>query len=70
MAAGPSVSTIAEALGGWTPTRAFGRAVLVVGLLLFGAVLLRRVDLVVLAAPFALGAALGRAGAGPRRRPS
>jgi uncharacterized protein (DUF58 family) len=50
---------MAEALGGWTPTRAFGRVVLLVGLLLFGAVLLRRVDLVVLAAPFAIGAALG-----------
>jgi uncharacterized protein (DUF58 family) len=33
--------------------------VLVVGVCLFAAVLLRRVDLVVLAAPFALGAALG-----------
>lgn len=46
----------------WTPTRALGRAVLVVGLLLLAAVLLGRVDLVVLAAPFALGTvvALGR----------
>jgi uncharacterized protein (DUF58 family) len=52
-------STMAEALGGWTPTKAFGRAVLLVGLLLFAAVLLRRVDLVVLAAPFAIGAAVG-----------
>lgn len=43
---------------GWTTTRALGRAVLLVGLLLAGAVLLGRVDLVVLAAPFALGAAL------------
>ncbi|WP_425570985.1 DUF58 domain-containing protein [Rugosimonospora acidiphila] len=43
----------------WSPTRALGRAVLVVGVLLFVAVLLRRTDLVVLAAPFALGAALG-----------
>jgi uncharacterized protein (DUF58 family) len=51
--------TIGQTLGGWTPTRAFGRALLLVGLLLFDAVLLRRVDLVVLAAPFALGAALG-----------
>jgi uncharacterized protein (DUF58 family) len=43
----------------WSPTRALGRTVLVVGLALFAAILLRRVDLVVLAAPFALGAALG-----------
>ncbi|HKS98548.1 MAG TPA: DUF58 domain-containing protein, partial [Rugosimonospora sp.] len=43
----------------WVPTRALGRAVLVVGLLLFVAVLLGRVDLVVLATPFAVGAALG-----------
>src|SRR5258706_16325842 len=55
----PAPPTIAEALGGWTPTRAFGRIVLLVGLLLFGAVLLRRVDLGGLAAPFAIGAALG-----------
>ena len=46
----------------WTPTRALGRAVLLVGLLLLAAVLLGRVDLVVLATPFALGTvlALGR----------
>jgi uncharacterized protein (DUF58 family) len=55
----PAPRTLATALGRWSPTRAFGRAVLLVGLLLFEAVLLRRVDLVVLAAPFALGAALG-----------
>jgi len=55
-ASGP---TVAEMLGRWSPTRAFGRAVLVVGVLLFAAILLSRVDLVVLAAPFALGAALG-----------
>jgi uncharacterized protein (DUF58 family) len=42
----------------WFATRALGRAVLVVGLLLLGGVLLGRVDLVVLAAPFAMGAAL------------
>ncbi|WP_433531516.1 DUF58 domain-containing protein [Micromonospora sp. CA-263727] len=41
----------------WTPTPAFGRAVLLTGLLLIAAVLLGRVDLVVLAAPFALGTA-------------
>nr|WP_213452914.1 DUF58 domain-containing protein [Micromonospora sp. NBRC 107566] len=47
-----------------TPTRALGRAVLLVGLLLIGAVALGRVDLVVLAAPFALGTVFGL-----RRRP-
>ncbi|MFK3981074.1 DUF58 domain-containing protein [Micromonospora sp. NPDC050397] len=41
----------------WTPTRALGRAVLLTGLLLMAGVLLGRVDLVVLAAPFALGTA-------------
>ena len=51
--------TATEALRGWTPTRAFGRVVVLVGMLLLVAVLLRRVDLVVLAAPFAIGAALG-----------
>jgi uncharacterized protein (DUF58 family) len=40
------------------PTRALGRAVLLTGLLLLGAVLLGRVDLVVIAAPFALGTAV------------
>ena len=62
----------------WAPTRALGRAVLLAGLLLLLAVLLGRVDLVVLAAPFALGTALGAARAGRpraaglrgRRRPS
>jgi uncharacterized protein (DUF58 family) len=43
----------------WTPTRAFGRAVLVVGTLLIVAIFVRRVDLIVLAAPIAIGAALG-----------
>lgn len=42
---------------GWAPTRALGRAVLLTGLLLVAAVLTGRVDLVVLAAPFALGTA-------------
>jgi uncharacterized protein (DUF58 family) len=50
---------LAEALRRWTPTQALGRAVLLVGLLLAGAMLLGQVDLVVIAAPFALGAALG-----------
>src|SRR5262245_59301953 len=48
-----------EVTASWVPTRAFGRAVLLTGLLLVGAVFLRRTDLVVLAAPLALGAALG-----------
>src|SRR5262249_57261977 len=59
----PSDSTygrhLAEALRRWTPTQALGRAVLLVGLLLAGAMLLGQVDLVVIAAPFALGAAFG-----------
>jgi uncharacterized protein (DUF58 family) len=50
---------LAEALRRWTPTQALGRAVLLVGLLLAGAMLLGQVDLVVIAAPFALGAAFG-----------
>jgi uncharacterized protein (DUF58 family) len=49
----------------WAPTRAFGRAVLVTGLLVSIAVLTGRYDLVVLAAPFALGTALSL-----RRRPA
>src|SRR5512139_3924134 len=43
----------------WVPTRALGRAVLVAGFLLFGAVLFGRADLVVLAAPLALSVAVG-----------
>lgn len=43
--------------GSWVPTRALGRAVLLTGLLLVAAALLGRVDLVVLATPFALGTA-------------
>ncbi len=43
----------------WVPTRALGRAVLVAGVLLFGAVLFGRADLVVLAAPLALSVAFG-----------
>ncbi|BCB86944.1 hypothetical protein Psuf_042570 [Phytohabitans suffuscus] len=42
----------------WAPTRALGRAVLVTGLLLIAGVLAGRVDLVVLAIPFALGTAV------------
>nr|WP_240939988.1 DUF58 domain-containing protein [Planosporangium flavigriseum] len=50
---------------GWVPTRAFGRAILVVGVLVLLAALTGRYDLVVLAAPFALGTALSL-----RRRPA
>ena len=49
----------------WVPTRALGRAVLLTGLLLIAGVLLGRVDLVVIAAPFAIGTAFAL-----RRRPS
>lgn len=48
----------------WAPTRALGRAVLLTGLLLIAGVLLGRVDLVVLAIPFAVGTAFAL-----RRRP-
>ncbi len=48
----------------WRPTRALGRAVLLTGLLVLGGVLLGRVDVVLLATPFALGAAWAL-----RRRP-
>jgi uncharacterized protein (DUF58 family) len=41
----------------WVPTRALGRTVLLTGLLLVAGVALGRVDLVLLAAPFAIGAA-------------
>jgi uncharacterized protein (DUF58 family) len=66
---GPTVSaprsTEPESSAGWTPTPALGRAVLLAGLLLVAGVLLGRVDLVVLAAPFALGTAYAL-----RRRPT
>ncbi|MET0425555.1 MAG: DUF58 domain-containing protein [Actinoplanes sp.] len=42
----------------WAPTRALGRSVLLTGLLLLLGVALGRVDLVLLAAPFAIGAAI------------
>ena len=48
----------------WVPTRALGRAIVVAGVLLLLAAVSGRVDLVVLAAPFALGTALSL-----RRRP-
>ncbi|SCL54577.1 Uncharacterized conserved protein, DUF58 family, contains vWF domain [Micromonospora citrea] len=50
---------------GWAPTWALGRAVLLTGVLLIAGVLLGRVDLIVLAAPFALGTAYAL-----RRRPT
>ncbi|WP_422734308.1 DUF58 domain-containing protein [Micromonospora sp. WMMD558] len=55
----------AEPETGWVPTPALGRAVLLTGLLLIAAVLLGRVDLIVLAAPIALGTAYAL-----RRRPA
>jgi hypothetical protein len=51
--------------GTWVPTRALGRAVLLCGALVLGAVFLGRVDLIVLAAPFAIGTAWSL-----RRRPT
>jgi uncharacterized protein (DUF58 family) len=48
-------------LPGWRPTAAYGRAVGTGAALLLGAVLLRRPDLVVLAAPLLVGAALALA---------
>ncbi|WP_446218401.1 DUF58 domain-containing protein [Micromonospora sp. IBHARD004] len=54
-----------EPATGWAPTWALGRAVLLTGLLLIAAVLFGRVDLVVLATPFALGTAYAL-----RRRPT
>jgi uncharacterized protein (DUF58 family) len=54
--------------GGWRPTAALARATGVGGGLLLAAVLLRRADLVVLAAPLVLGAALALAGR-PRHAP-
>ena len=47
------------AVPAWVPTRALGRTVLLTGLLLVLGVALGRVDLVLLAAPFAVGAAIG-----------
>src|SRR5262245_18392505 len=43
----------------WAPTRAFGRAVALVGVFLLAAVFLRRPVMVALAAPIAIGAAIG-----------
>jgi uncharacterized protein (DUF58 family) len=43
----------------WVPTKALGRAVLLVGVFMFVAIFMRRADVVVFAAPIAIGAALG-----------
>jgi uncharacterized protein (DUF58 family) len=52
------VATPSQTLGDvWTPTRAFGRAVLLTGMLIMLAVALGRLDLVALATPFAIGVA-------------
>lgn len=53
------IEPVEPPIAGWAPTKAFGRAVFIVGLLLLIAVFTRRPDLVVLAAPIAIGAALG-----------
>ncbi|MEU5562296.1 DUF58 domain-containing protein [Micromonospora musae] len=60
-----SVPDQQPAATGWAPTRALGRAVLLTGLLLVAGVVLGRIDLIVLAAPFALGTAYAL-----RRRPA
>jgi uncharacterized protein (DUF58 family) len=60
-----SPSTVEPEETPWVSTRALGRAVLFCGLAAFTGVLLGRVDLVVLAAPFAIGVAWGL-----RRRPT
>jgi len=62
------VVAYADNLPEWAPTRALGRAVLVTGLLLIAGVLAGRVDLVVLAVPFALGTAVALHRR-PRERP-
>jgi uncharacterized protein (DUF58 family) len=43
----------------WLPTRAFGRAIVLVGTLLLAALFTGRADLVVIAAPVAIGASIG-----------
>jgi uncharacterized protein (DUF58 family) len=53
---------VADRPAGWRPTAAYPRAVGVGAALLLGAVLLRRPDLVVLAAPLLVGAGLALAG--------
>jgi len=56
---GPDRAGAGPALAAWTPTRAFGRAVMFIGILLLTGLFTRRPDLVVIAAPFAVGAAAG-----------
>lgn len=56
----PAAEPVAPADGpAWVPTRALGRSVLLTGLLLVLGVALGRVDLVLLAAPFAIGTTTG-----------
>ncbi|MEV0268586.1 DUF58 domain-containing protein [Hamadaea sp. NPDC050747] len=55
----PPAAPPEEAAQDWQPTRALGRALLLVGLLLVAAALFGRVDLVVLAVPFAVSVAWG-----------
>jgi uncharacterized protein (DUF58 family) len=43
----------------WVPTKALGRAVLLVGVFMFVAIFMHRPDAILLAAPVAIGAALG-----------
>jgi uncharacterized protein (DUF58 family) len=50
---------LAEEYSGWAPTRALGRAVLLTGVLVLLAVLFGRLDLIAIAAPFALSVAWG-----------
>jgi uncharacterized protein (DUF58 family) len=61
----PSAPPPEEASQDWQPTRALGRALLLAGILLVAAALFGRVDLVVLAVPFAVSVAWGLS-----RRPS
>ncbi|HEY7224519.1 MAG TPA: DUF58 domain-containing protein [Micromonosporaceae bacterium] len=62
--AATSVQTASEGPN-WVPTRALGRAVLFCGSAIIVGVFLGRLDLIVIAAPFAIGAAVGL-----RRRPT
>ncbi len=56
----PLAAESAESWSGpaWVPTRALGRSVLLIGVLLVLGVVLGRVDVVLLAAPFAIGTAI------------
>lgn len=55
----PAPATVGALRARWAPTKALGRAALVTGVLVLLAVLIGRLDLVVLATPFALGVAWG-----------